>query len=136
MKLYLIYFTLVLSLAAKEYKDSLDSIVSQLTPSEKIEYLGGICWEFRSKNIDLSIEAGLMALRIAKENDEFDRFAQICNFIGVVYNNKEDYISALHYYNKALETSIKIGNNLETAYAYNNIGGVFIRQGDNNTAIK
>lgn len=115
------------SLLGTQIPDSIEVKLKSLSGEEQVELLGQLCWKNRVNNTDISIEYGLRGLELANELGLLAKVTQISNFLGVAYINYHYSIpKALPYFHDALELSLKIKDSIQTAYAYNNLGDVYM----------
>ncbi|MBU1101161.1 MAG: tetratricopeptide repeat protein [Bacteroidetes bacterium] len=115
------------AIRAAQIPDSIAVKLSALSKAEQVELLGQLCWNNRVNNTEISIEYGERGLKLATEEELFNKVAQIGNFLGVAYINYNYSIhKALPYFHDALELSLKIKDSVQTAYAYNNLGDVYM----------
>ena len=108
-----------------------DANVSDNSAEQQIENLASSCWELREQNPDSSIMLGKQALELATETDDMQDAARVCNYIGVVYlHYLFDSKNAIPYFHQALEISMQMGDSVQMAYAYNNLGDAFMLTGN------
>jgi signal transduction histidine kinase len=104
---------------------------SNASISEQVRSLSEECWRLREMDSDSSLVLGLKALELAEKHNLNQRIAQINNFVGVVYShylykNEESII----HFQKALKNSILTKDSLQMAFAYNNLGDVYLLSGN------
>jgi signal transduction histidine kinase len=97
----------------------------------QVQELGKKCWSNREKNPDTALVYGLKALELAN-NFELDKeAAQLNNYVGVIYMHyMYKFRKAIPYFQQALHLSRTINDSLQLAYAYNNLGDVFLNTGN------
>lgn len=116
---------------AQVNNDSLNSILSSLSPKEKISFLGEQCWKYREIDTEQSIFFGKKALRIADSLNIDHDVAKICNFVGVAHiHYKFGLKHSIKYFHQALEVGLRTKDTIQIAYAYNNLGDAFYVTGN------
>lgn len=96
-----------------------------------IDELANSCWELRDQYSDSALQIGLEAIYLAEHYHYPEKQAKINNFVGVVYlHYLYNYRQAIPYFQKAMRTSILIKDSVQLAYAYNNLGDVFLLNGN------
>lgn len=97
----------------------------------QVNTLSESCWDLREEDSDSALVLGLMALDLAEQNNITDKIGKISNYVGVIYHlYMYRYKESIPYFHKALENSILIRDSLQTAYAYNNLGDVYLVSGN------
>ncbi|NPD86881.1 tetratricopeptide repeat-containing sensor histidine kinase [Lentimicrobium sp. L6] len=92
-----------------------------------IDELANRCWEIREGHSDSALQLGLDAIELAETYHFPEKQAKANNFVGVVYLHYfYNYRQAIPYFQKAMRTSIFIKDSVQLAYAYNNLGDVFL----------
>lgn len=92
-----------------------------------IDELANRCWEIREGHSDSALQLGLQAIELAEIYHFPRRQAKANNFVGVVYlHYLYNYRQAIPYFQKAMRTSILMKDSVQLAYAYNNLGDVFL----------
>ena len=79
-------------------------------------------------NNDLSLENYQLALKVAKELDDYELLAGINNNIGLAYNAIGNNAEALKHYYTALEEADKAGNEFVSSVVVSNIGIILFSQ--------
>lgn len=135
---FLFLFHFVHGTEKNNIQDSLNLVVKKSSdPYTLIKSYAQICWAKRSRDPELAITYGNMALEIIDKTPSFDTLKpEVLNFIGVVYRNKGDYMIAMNYYKDALTLSTQQENNIQIAYSNNNLGGISTLKGDYFNAVK
>ncbi len=137
MKNLLLLLTLTLSTCAfaTHRSDSLEKTLSEVHDTLKIRNLNLLAWEFMYNNSAKSYEYATRSLRLS-ESISYERgITKALNLLGVVYDVRSSYDSALLYYHQALEHSIKLADNRGTGSAHNNIGLTYWNQGKRDQAL-
>jgi signal transduction histidine kinase len=97
----------------------------------QVNELGKKCWQNRESNPDSALVYGLEALQMANEGELFNEAAKINNFVGVVYMHyMYKFKKSIPYFQKAMHLSRSVNDSLQLAYAYNNLGDVFLYTGN------
>lgn len=104
---------------------------------EHIRKMAKHCWDLREKNIDSAIRIGKEAFDLALKYKVEKEIPRICNFLGVLYlHYVPDNKTAIPYFHQALETSYKLNDSVQMAYAYNNLGDAFLFTGNRVLALQ
>ncbi|MCF8262005.1 MAG: tetratricopeptide repeat protein [Melioribacteraceae bacterium] len=122
-----IYFFILLTISAQPKLDSLLNSMDGLKPSEKINTLTELCWEFRSRNPRKAINFGLEAIKLMDQGELSDYKSETFNFLGVIHGNLGNLDTAFHYYNRAMNIARDIQDSLQIAYSLNNIGDHYFK---------
>lgn len=102
-----------------------------------IDELGSQCWELRDLYSDSALQLGLQALELAEKYEYPSKQAKVSNFVGVVYlHYLYNYREALPYFQNAMRISILMKDSVQIAYSYNNLGDVFLLNGNLPLALK
>ena len=116
-------------LYGQESTDITDSLTNEIENSVDAEHQVDLhmqlCWILRNRNPEKAMFHGNSALALIDRNKLEDKYAQTLNYLGVVHRNKGEYNYALDLYKQALEWALKTDNKIQTAYSYNNIGGIY-----------
>ncbi len=137
MKNLLLLLTIALSTHtfATHRSDSLENTLSSVPDTLKVRNLNLLAWEFMYNNSAKAYEYATRSLRLS-ESISYERgITKALNILGVVYDVRSSYDSALLYYNKALEHSIKLADSRGTGSAHNNIGLTYWNQGKRDQAL-
>jgi adenylate cyclase len=96
--------------------------------------LVGNIYSSKKQTKDKALNYLLRALPLCEEIGNTESLGVISENIGELYFEKEDYVKALEYYNKAITA---LGdNNPNTPFAYNGIGKTYLKQGNVEEALK
>lgn len=96
-----------------------------------IDELANRCWDLREQYSDSALQIGLEAIYLAENYHYPAKQAKINNFVGVVYlHYLYNYRLAIPYFQKAMRTSFLIKDSVQLAYSYNNLGDVFLLNGN------
>lgn len=107
------------------------SYSNDLEVSEHIDSLAKICWELRESDSDSSLIVGLLALNLADKHGLNKQISKLSNYVGVVHMHYlYKYKESIKYFQRALQTSIALKDSLQMAYAYNNLGDVYLMSGN------
>ncbi len=102
-----------------------------------IDELGNSCWKLRDRYSDSALQLGLQALHLAEKYQYPTKHAKISNFVGVVYlHYLYNYREAIPYFQNAMKISILMKDSIQIGYAYNNLGDVFLLNGNLPLALK
>lgn len=116
-------------LQGQGYIDIIDSLRSEIEISTDAEHQTDLhmqlCWILRNQDPEKAMFHGNSALALIDRNKLEEKYAQTLNYLGVVHRNKGEYNYALDLYKQALEWALKTDNRIQTAYSYNNIGGIY-----------
>lgn len=114
-------------LYAAESPDSLVEAISSYDLEEQVKILTETCWDYRSKNPQLAIEYGQVALRLMDDLSDPWYYSEVYNYLGVIYGNLGMLDSAYSYYIKAFEIAETINDSTQIAYSLNNIGDYYYK---------
>jgi len=113
--LFIISFSLIISLSTIAQKNKTDSILSIYKRTKvdtiKVNLLLEICTLNTNTNPDTAIHYGKLGLNLAKKIKEFPYIIQACNCIGTVYTSKREPSNALRYFSDAFQL-LKKGTDL------------------------
>ncbi len=132
----LIGMFVVLNIQGNELPDSINKVIQNLTPTQKIDTLQKICWDSRFKHPLLAIQTGKESIAFAREINDFEKLAIGLNYVGVVFMHRSDYIVANEYFQEARLVSERNNLVLQLGYAFNNIGHIRKFKGDFQDALK
>jgi signal transduction histidine kinase len=103
----------------------------EVSIEEQIDEMARQCWVLREPYSDSALQLGKQALELAEQNNFPYRQAKISNFIGVVYlHYLENYQKSIPYFQQAMRLSVLLKDSVQMAYAYNNLGDVFLLNGN------
>jgi len=114
--------------------DSLQQNAVAASDSAKIGIYTSLCWELRAGNSVLALEYAEKALFLSDSLKINSYKPTIYAFSGVAKRNQGDYGAALSDYLKSLEFSKELNNETQQAYSLNNIGEIYILQGNHTQA--
>jgi signal transduction histidine kinase len=122
---------------AQSKEDSLRQTIALMeNDTLKVKALNDLAFKYRNFAPEKTIALAEEALALSKKlNSSFNRPRSL-SFIGVGYQRLGKLGKALEYYTIAKETAFQIGDNVELAYAYHNIGTVYNWQNDYKKAIE
>ncbi|RXP60870.1 tetratricopeptide repeat protein [Lutibacter sp. HS1-25] len=116
--------------------ESLLSVLKTKTiDSDKAEIYAELCWENRYNDFKVALNYGNKAIEIYSKQKNIAGQCKVLNFLGVSKKQHGDYSAALDYHFKVLDMNIE-PDNIEIAYAYNNIGEIYRLLGKNEEAIE
>jgi tetratricopeptide (TPR) repeat protein len=96
--------------------------------NQRYDALNKLSWEFRTAFPDSGIFYAQKALEIGRKLGRKD-IAKPLNFIGVSNTHKGDNLAAYDFFKQALSIAEENNDFLQTGYAHNNIGRLFMEQG-------
>ena len=106
----------------RQYVDSLTKILPGLKDdTNKVKVLNSLAFEFQNINPDEGIKYGRQELALAKELEWKTGVALANNSLGVNYDAKSYYDTALDYHFAALKINEDLGNKRQTAKTLENI---------------
>lgn len=125
--LFLCFFVLVCRLSAQNVADSLKSLLpSAKDDTNKVNVLIQLADEYRSSNINQSLEYSLQSLNLSDQL-KFDRgLVTSNNSIGIAYYFMGNYPKALTHYIAATKILAKTGNKKKLSAINNNIAAVYL----------
>lgn len=101
-----------------------------------VDSLNRICFKLRGSDPAKAILIGKRALEYAKQINYSKGYLMSHSFLGVSYRNISDYTSAMDYYSRAFFLADSLNDKEQKAYAYNNIGNLFLLQGKYSIALR
>jgi tetratricopeptide (TPR) repeat protein len=110
--------------------DSLRKLLPGSTEREQFDLLSALAWEYRLVIPDSAIQLGKRAYELGMKLELEKDVAKPVNFIGVGYEYKGSVAEAYDYYKQALAIATDQNDDLQIAYANNNIGRLFLDQGN------
>jgi tetratricopeptide (TPR) repeat protein len=130
--IYLLLITSALNTKAQNYNriDSLAKLIPVTRGKDKITLMNALAWEYRLINPDSTIKIGLRAYETGKKLSLEKSQAIPLNFIGVAYEYKGAAIEAYDFYKQALTVATQQNDDAQIAYANNNLGRLFLDQGN------
>lgn len=136
-KIFVFYILVHFSFIAKSKSitDSLELSLKTATDTTKINLLNQLGQSYSETNGDKTISYSLTAIELSKQLNFPIGIAKAYNNIGIVYDTKGNYDSALYNYNLSLDVSTKINNEKQIANTLNNIGLVYWNKGDFDVAL-
>jgi signal transduction histidine kinase len=96
--------------------------------SARLDYLLTLCWEHRNAAPELSVKFGTEAIDLAGRTNDYYSLSKAYSFVGVAYRVMGKYSSAIDYYYKGLEVSIKHGLTEQAGYSYLNLANLYVYQ--------
>lgn len=122
----LLYFFPIWTSSGQVLSPELTKKLETLSPAERIEYLGQLCWELRDSSRELSRFYGKTALEWAQGKGFYHQEAEVCNYLGIgLLYYDFDMKSALAYFSRGLEAAMAGKDSIEIGYSYNNTGDVY-----------
>lgn len=96
-----------------------------------VDSLSQQCWDLRGVHSDSALSLGLRAIELAEAHGLTTEVGKISNYVGVVYMHYlYKYKEAIPYFQNAMRTSLQSKDSLQLAYAYNNLGDVYLLSGN------
>ena len=116
--------------------DSLEHVLAKAPDSTQADIYSELCFRYLYTNPGLAIKNGNMSLRIASGLKDKRRIAQAFNDLGIVYQKKGVFDTALKYYNKSLDLRRELGRKREIASSLSKIGLIHSERGNYGEALK
>lgn len=113
----------------KAVLDSLEKLISKQKDSALVATYNELTWQYRLVDGDKAIAYGNKAVLLGKETGYLKGIAQAYNDLGIIYYDKEQYDTAVHLYEQAVQMRNQLKDELGVAKLYNKIGIVYQRQG-------
>lgn len=125
-------YLLTLTVVAQNLQqiDSLRKLAGIKSGTEQFEILSTLAWEYRLVSPDSTIAIGKRAYELGKRLELKKNLSRPLNFIGVGYEYKAFVIDAYEYFKQALTTATLQNDEIQIAYANNNLGRLFLDQGN------
>ena len=133
MKLFVAIVLLWVGFAGHTYAQNyrrIDSLYSQLSAieTERVwSVYNKLGWAYRLSHPDSTIHYSNIVVNSKANSSEK---ATALNFRGIAYVYKEDFAQALISYRQALDKALQVQDSVQMAYTYNNLGRLFLSQGD------
>lgn len=109
--------------------DSLKRELPKASPERKFALLNAIGFEYRYSFPDSTIYYCLQAYELGKGLHLTKELSKPLSFIGLANANKGDYEQSLDYHYQSIEVAIEQDDSIQLAYAYNNLGRMFLDEG-------
>ena len=110
--------------------DSLTALTRSQQDSALVATYNELTWQYRMVNRDTAIVYGNKAIALGKQINYLKGVAQAYNDLGIIFYDKEDYDSAIHLYEQAMDIRSKQNDELGMAKLYNKIGIVYQKEGN------
>jgi signal transduction histidine kinase len=110
--------------------DSLKSELPTASPEREFALLNALGFEYRYSFPDSTIYYCLQAYDRGKGLHLPKLLSKPLSFIGLAHASKGDYEQSLDYHYRSIEVAIEQNDSLQLAYAYNNLGRMFLDLGD------
>lgn len=108
--------------------DSLIRLSTTAPDSLRDDISNTICWKLRNNYPDMAIQYAMTAIKYAEKTYDNEQLVKGYSYIGVCHRNLGNYADALEYYNLGLEKAKQLGVHDQEAYAYINLGNLFLYQ--------
>lgn len=115
-------FLLIIKSHAFCIDDSLKSVVSGLSGTERLKYLKQLSDQLLNKNINESIIFADSLLEEAEKLKNLEYQTYALDILGEAYYHQDDSVKSVEYYEKGLIISLKTGNKRFIGNAYNSLG--------------
>jgi len=113
--------------------NSIDSLKQQLKKANgnaEFKLLNALGFEYRYSFPDSTIYYCTKAYKLGQEINIEKDLSRPLSFIGLASAYAGDYKTSLEYHEKAITVAIEQSDSTQLAYGYNNLGRMFIDQGD------
>ncbi len=124
IKKILLYLIIIISYQAQTNDDL----------KKQVDSLNNLSFKARGTNPLETIKYGEKALALGKTINYLHGQCESYSFIGVGYRNMSYFKKALESYLKGLTLADSINNKEQIAFAYNNIGNLYLRSGNDSLA--
>lgn len=116
---------------------TINELFSDIEVSKKIKLLADQCWEYRNSNPDSALLLGKQAIDLAVKHNVREEFPRLNGYVGVVYlHYLHDIKESTPYLHHAMEYSFEQKDTVQLAYAYNNLGDLYLLTGNTPLSLK
>lgn len=102
--------------------DSLQALLPKVENTHKVLLYRDLCWQYRNLDLVKAIRYGKKGLALAQNLKDIRAEAEISRFIGLTYRHHFFFDESLEWYNKALELSNLIKDDVGIGFSYDNLG--------------
>lgn len=110
--------------------DSLRKLLTGQETEQQFNALSTLAWQYRLVTPDSTIQIGKRAYALGQKLGLEVDMAKPLNFIGVGYEYKGAAGEAYDFYKEALQVATQQHDDIQIAYANNNLGRLFLDQGN------
>ncbi len=130
-----IFWPLSILSQVESRQDSLDNLLDDASPEEKIEIFCELSETYWQSSYDTSLLMAIHAHTLALEIDNKQLIAKSLNMTGNAYYLMGDFTKSMDHYLKALAIREELGDSNSIASSYNNIGAVYLQMKDHQRAL-
>src|SRR5882672_9239125 len=110
--------------------DSLKKELAKASPERMFALYNGIGFEYRYSFPDSTIYYCSKAYEIGEKLKLKKELSKPLSFMGLANANKGDFKKSLDYHYRSIEVATEQNDSVQLAYAYNNLGRMFLDEGD------
>lgn len=134
---FLFFFSSTFSKQDNNLSDTAQWYIDEINVDQHyIDSLNNVCFELRGSDPAKAIFIGKRALKLAKKINYAKGYLMSHSFIGVCYRNISDFTTAMNYYSKSFFLADSLNDKEQKAYAYNNIGNLYLKQNKDSLALR
>lgn len=115
------------SLIAQPKLDSVINSIKSLDDTTKAGILARICWDNRTNNPTVALSFGREAMGIYERLGDAKNKGLMLDYIGVIHSEIGNLDSAYYYYTESFKYAKMIGDSVQIAYSYENLGDYFFK---------
>ena len=130
-----IFWPLSIFSQVESRQDSLENLLDDATPEERIEIFCELSETYWQSSYDTSLLMALHAHTLALEVDNKQLIAKSLNMTGNAYYLMGDFTKSMDHYMQALVIREELGDSNSIASSYNNIGAVYLQMKDYQRAL-
>ena len=130
-----IFWPLSIFSQVESRQDSLDNLLDDASPEERIEIFCELSETYWQCSYDTSLLMAIHAHTLALEIDNKQLIAKSLNMTGNAYYLMGDFTKSMDHYLKALAIREELGDSNSIASSYNNIGAVYLQMKDHQRAL-
>jgi len=130
-----IFWPLSIFSQVESRQDSLENLLDDATPEERIEIFCELSETYWQSSYDTSLLMALHAHTLALEVDNKQLIAKSLNMTGNAYFLMGDFTKSMDHYMQALVIREELGDSNSIASSYNNIGAVYLQMKDYQRAL-
>ena len=115
----------------QKFSPEIDSLIRLSTTAPdtlRDDISNTICWKLRNNYPEMAIQYAMTAIKYAENTKDNVQLVKGYSYIGVCHRNLGNYSDALEYYNLGLEKAKQLGVHDQEAYAYINLGNLYLYQ--------
>lgn len=121
-----IYPSLLPSINGQDLKRVRDSLIHEVSKcssdTSRFAVVANFFWKYANSDLERVRPVGDWAFKVIKNSQNLKFLSDGYDIKGFIFRDEENYDSAFFYFEKALESSMKIGYKYRTAWSYFHLG--------------